>query len=101
MTDFSEMFDPSQYQGTTYDLLPIGIYSAQIIEAEVTVPQSQDGQGVKVVWSITEGGLGRLQDALGPAPRKPTHQARETPSVATYYIPALQRSGSGYRAPRT
>jgi hypothetical protein len=55
MTDFSEMFDPSQYEGSTCDLLPIGIYSAQIIEAEVTVPQSNDGQGVKVTWSITEG----------------------------------------------
>jgi hypothetical protein len=54
MTQFSEMFDPSQYQGTAYDLLPIGIYSAQI-EAEITVPQSLDGQGVKLVWSITEG----------------------------------------------
>ena len=39
-SQFSEMFDPSQYQGTTYDPLPIGIYSAQIIEAELTVPQS-------------------------------------------------------------
>jgi hypothetical protein len=54
-SQFSEMFNPSQYQGSTFDLLPIGIYSAQIIEAEVTVPQSQDGQGVKLVWSITEG----------------------------------------------
>jgi hypothetical protein len=55
MTDFSEVFDPSQYEGSTFDLLPIGIYSAQIIEAEVTVPQSNDGQGVKLVWQITEG----------------------------------------------
>jgi hypothetical protein len=55
MADFSEIFDPSQYEGSAYDLLPIGIYSAQIIEAEVTVPQTQDGQGVKLVWSITEG----------------------------------------------
>src|SRR6516165_4966360 len=55
MPDFSEMFDFSQYEGSTYDLLPIGIYSAQIIEAEVTVPQSQDGQGVQVVWAITDG----------------------------------------------
>jgi hypothetical protein len=56
MTDFSEMFDPSQCEGSTFDLLPIGIYSAQIIDAEVTVPQSNDGQGVKLVWSIiTEG----------------------------------------------
>jgi hypothetical protein len=55
MTDFFEPFDPSQYQGSTYDLLPIGIYSAQIIEAEITVPQSLDGQGVKLVWSITNG----------------------------------------------
>src|SRR6516165_9290551 len=56
MPDFSETFDPSQYEGSTFDLLPIGIYSAQIIDAEVTVPQSNDGQGVKLVWSIiTEG----------------------------------------------
>jgi hypothetical protein len=55
MTDFSETYDPSQYEGNTFDLLPIGIYSAQIIDAQVTVPQSQDGQNVKLVWSITEG----------------------------------------------
>jgi hypothetical protein len=61
MTDFSEMFDPSQYKGTTYDPLPIGIYSAQIIEAEITVPQSQDGQNIKLVWQITEGDYANRQ----------------------------------------
>jgi hypothetical protein len=55
MTDFSKMFDPSQYEGSTFDLLPIGIYSAQIIEAEVTVPQSQDGQNIRLTWSIIDG----------------------------------------------
>jgi hypothetical protein len=57
MTDFSEMFEPSQYQGTVYDLLRIGIYLAQIIEAEITIPQSQDGQGVKIVWQIIQAGV--------------------------------------------
>jgi hypothetical protein len=56
MTDFFEMFDPSQQQGTVYDLLPIGIYSAQIIEAETMVPKSGDGQSVKLVWQIMEEG---------------------------------------------
>jgi hypothetical protein len=53
MSDF--YFDPSQQEGSIYDLLPIGIYSAHIIDAEIAIPQSQDGQNVKLTWQITEG----------------------------------------------
>jgi hypothetical protein len=48
------MFEPSQEEGTR-DLLPIGIYSAQIIDAAVTVPQSLNGYGIDLTWQITEG----------------------------------------------
>jgi hypothetical protein len=55
MTDFFEPFDPSQYKESTFDPLPIAIYLAQVIEAEITVPLSGDGQSVKLVWQIIEG----------------------------------------------
>jgi hypothetical protein len=61
MTEFFEPFDPSQYEGSGFDLLPIGVYPAQIIEAEIKVPQSNDGQGVKLVWQIIEGDYEKRQ----------------------------------------
>jgi hypothetical protein len=54
-TELPEFFDPSQYEGTTFDLLPIGVYPAQIIEAAVTQPQSGDGYGIEATWQITGG----------------------------------------------
>jgi hypothetical protein len=54
MTD-TFYFDPSQYEGSTYDLLPAGVYPAQVIEAGITVPQSQDGETLKFTWQVTEG----------------------------------------------
>jgi hypothetical protein len=50
-----EFFDPSQEEGSSANLLPVGIYLAQIIEAAVTVPQSQDGYGINLNWEVTAG----------------------------------------------
>jgi hypothetical protein len=49
-----EMFDPSHEEGTK-DLLPIGIYLAQIIDAVVKPPQSLDGYGVDVTDKLPRG----------------------------------------------
>jgi hypothetical protein len=49
------MFDPSQYEGTSFNLLPVGVYPAQIIEAAVSQPQSLDGYGIDLTWQIAEG----------------------------------------------
>jgi hypothetical protein len=54
-TELPETFDPSQEEGTKSDLLPIGIYLAQIIEAAVTVPQSLDGYSINTTWEIIGG----------------------------------------------
>jgi hypothetical protein len=59
MTDNSsqlpEFFDPSQQEGSNFDLLTAGVYPAQIIEASVSTPQSLDGHGIRLTWQITEG----------------------------------------------
>jgi hypothetical protein len=54
-TKLPEFFDPSQEEGTSSNLLPAGIYLAQIIDAAVSQPQSQDGYGINLTWENTEG----------------------------------------------
>jgi hypothetical protein len=48
-----EIFDPATQEGN--DLIPIGIYAAQVIEACVAQPQSGDGHYIALTWQITEG----------------------------------------------
>jgi hypothetical protein len=54
-TALPESFDPATHEGTTYDLLPIGTYAAQITDATVRQPQSGDGYYIALTWQITEG----------------------------------------------
>ena len=48
-----EVFDPATQQGN--DLIPVGTYVAQVIEACVAQPQSGDGYYIALTWQITEG----------------------------------------------
>jgi Protein of unknown function (DUF669) len=48
-----EIFDPATQQGN--DLIPVGTYVAQVIEACVAQPQSGDGYYIALTWQITEG----------------------------------------------
>ena len=54
-TTLPEMFDPATQEGSKFDLLPVGIYKAQITDATVSQPQTGDGWGVNLTWQITEG----------------------------------------------
>jgi hypothetical protein len=48
-----EIFDPATQEGN--DLIPVGIYVAQVIEACVAQPLSGDGHYIALTWQITEG----------------------------------------------
>jgi uncharacterized protein DUF669 len=54
-TELPETFDPETTEGNTWDLLPVGEYSATIIEIAVQQPKSGDGYYVAVTWKIDEG----------------------------------------------
>ena len=54
-TALPEMFDPATQEGSKFNLLPIGIYKAQITDASVSQPQNLVGWGVNLSWQITEG----------------------------------------------
>jgi hypothetical protein len=54
-TALPETFDPAIQEGSKFDLLPIGIYTAQITDASVSQPKSGDGWGINLTWQITEG----------------------------------------------
>ena len=54
-TALPETFDPATQEGSKFDLLPIGVYKAQVTDASVSQPQSGDGWGVNLTWQITEG----------------------------------------------
>jgi hypothetical protein len=48
-------FDPDQQEGSNFELIPVGDYTAEIIEAAITQPRSGDGQMLKLTWKITDG----------------------------------------------
>lgn len=48
-----EVFDPATQEGN--DLIPVGIYAAQVIETCVAQPKSGDGHHIELTWQITEG----------------------------------------------
>jgi hypothetical protein len=54
-TALPETFDPETEEGTHFDVIPIGPYVAQITEASVCQPNSNDGYYVALRWQITEG----------------------------------------------
>jgi Protein of unknown function (DUF669) len=54
-TSLPETFDPATQEGTTFDVVPIGTYVAQIRDAEVFQPKTGDGHQIGLTWQITEG----------------------------------------------
>jgi hypothetical protein len=54
-TALPEAFDPETEEGTHFDLMPIGTYVAQITDASVCQPRTNDGCYVALRWQITEG----------------------------------------------
>jgi hypothetical protein len=59
MTQYSavldEAFDPEVEEGTKFDMIPPGKYTAEIDDASVAPTKSGNGQAVKLKWRITEG----------------------------------------------
>jgi hypothetical protein len=56
-TQFPETFDPETQEGNFWELLPVGEYVAQIVEASVQQPKSGDGCYLALTWKIIEGEL--------------------------------------------
>src|SRR5271166_4032046 len=54
-TVLPETFDPATQEGTTFDVLPIGTYVAQMTDAAVFQPKTGDGYQIGLTWQITEG----------------------------------------------
>src|SRR5262245_40990613 len=55
-TQFPETFDPTTQEGNSWDVLPVGEYVAQVVEASIQQPNSGDGYHLALTWKITEGG---------------------------------------------
>ena len=54
-TQFPQTFDPTTQEGNSWDVLPVGEYVAQIVEASIQQPNSGDGYYLAVTWKIIEG----------------------------------------------
>ena len=54
-TQFPETFDPTTQEGNSWDVLPVGEYVAQIVEASIQQPNSGDGYHLALTWKIIEG----------------------------------------------
>jgi Protein of unknown function (DUF669) len=54
-TQLPENFDPESQDGNSWELLPVGEYVAQIVEASVMQPKNLDGYYVALTWKISEG----------------------------------------------
>ena len=50
-------FDPDQQEGSSFELIPPGDYTCEIIEAKITQPKSGDGHMLALTWKICEGEL--------------------------------------------
>jgi hypothetical protein len=48
-------FDPEQQEGSSFELIPKGEYTAEIIEAAISVPKSGDGHMLALTWKILDG----------------------------------------------
>ena len=54
-TQFPETFDPETQEGNSWDVLPVGEYVAQVVEASILKPNSGDGYYLALTWKIIEG----------------------------------------------
>jgi uncharacterized protein DUF669 len=54
-TLFPEAFDPTTQEGNSWEVLPVGEYVAQVVEASVQQPNSGDGYHLALTWKIIEG----------------------------------------------
>jgi Protein of unknown function (DUF669) len=54
-TQFPETFDPTTQEGNSWDVLPVGEYVAQVVEATIQQPNSGDGYQLALTWKIIEG----------------------------------------------
>jgi hypothetical protein len=54
-TQLPENFDPENQEGNSWELLPVGEYVAQIVEATVLQPKTGDGFYIALTWKISEG----------------------------------------------
>lgn len=54
-TQLPEPFDPGSQEGNSWELLPVGEYVAQIVEAAVMQPKNGDGYYVALTWKIIDG----------------------------------------------
>ncbi len=54
-TEFPEEFHTDQEAGNSWELIPVGEYVAQVIEATVAPPKSGNGYMLTLVWKILEG----------------------------------------------
>jgi hypothetical protein len=54
-TQFPETFDPTTQEGNSWDVLPVGEYVAQVVEASILKPNSGDGYYLALTWKIIEG----------------------------------------------
>src|SRR5215475_13411459 len=54
-TQFPETFDPTMQEGNSWDVLPVGEYVAQVVEASIQQPNSGDGYHLALTWKIIEG----------------------------------------------
>src|SRR5262249_41656798 len=48
-------FDPDHEEGSRFELIPAGVYVAEVVETEITQPKSGDGNMLRLTWKITEG----------------------------------------------
>ena len=78
-TQFPENFDPRTQEGNSWDLLPVGEYVAQIVEASVLAAE--------------------IRRRLLHCPHVEDHRRRirGPPGLATDHFPALQRTGTDHR----
>jgi Protein of unknown function (DUF669) len=54
-TQFPETFDPETQEGNSWDVLPLGEYVAQIVEASIQQPKTSDGYYLALTWKVIEG----------------------------------------------
>jgi hypothetical protein len=54
-------FDPEQQEGSHFELLPVGDYSAEIVDAVISQPKSGDGHMLSLTWKICDGDYEKRQ----------------------------------------
>jgi hypothetical protein len=48
-------FDPEQQEGSSFQVIPAGDYTAEVIDAAITQPKSGDGHMLFLTWKIVNG----------------------------------------------